>query len=36
MNLLNIYMLTMKLLKSEKASAAEKLGKREKPELYWG
>jgi len=26
----------MKLPKSEKSAAAEKLGKREKPELYWG
>jgi hypothetical protein len=26
----------MKPPKSEKAAAAEKLGKREKPELYWG
>jgi hypothetical protein len=33
---LNIYVLTMKPPKSEKAAAAEKLGKREKPELYWG
>jgi hypothetical protein len=32
---LNIYVLTMKLPKSENA-AAEKLGEREKPELYWG
>ncbi len=29
-------MLTMKLPKPEKSAAAEKLGKREKPELYWG
>ncbi len=29
-------MLTMKLPKSEKSAAAEKLGKGEKPELYWG
>jgi len=29
-------MLKMKPPKSEKVAAAEKLGKREKPELYWG
>jgi hypothetical protein len=29
-------MLKMKPPKSEKTAAAEKLGKREKPELYWG
>jgi hypothetical protein len=33
---LNIYVLTMKLPKSEESAASEKLGKREKPELYWG
>ena len=29
-------MLKMNSPKSEKSAATEKLGKREKPELYWG
>jgi hypothetical protein len=29
-------MLKMNFPKSEKSAAAGKLGKREKPELYWG